>query len=463
MNENIFDDNWKVWIWSNIGRGCDKDGVFKILIDKGFEYEVIKQELNYEPSIALDQIENPLIDESGRNRRFFVPNSNKVNTDHADIYTIDDFLNKEECQHIIELMQHDLRPSTVTNETQPDKYFRTSKTFDFQNCDDLLAAEIDIRISRMLGINPSFSEEIQGQLYGVGEEFKAHTDWFTPGTDEFQTHAGKRGQRSWTFMIYLNDVEEGGETEFVEIGKSITPKTGKAVFWNNLHPDGQPNQETMHHALPVIKGTKAVITKWFRLNGIGEMDIKTNAELVPNFTTRGFKKSQMPESIYKEIKSFLDDNKSMAEEEQQSLDFLLNESIHPTVMIELPAELKQKTADALQEIVEEWGGVEIVVTSVYGIRCYHEGTSLRAHRDTTDTHILSAIINLDQDVEEEWPLEIEDNAYRTHQVYLRPGEMLLYESARLLHGRKTPLNGKFYCNLFVHFKPVSDEWRTPGA
>jgi prolyl 4-hydroxylase len=312
MNENVFDDNWKIWIWSNIGRGCAKDGVFKILHDKGFDYQAIKQELNYEPSVDLDKIENPLTDESGRSRRFFVANSQKINTDRADLYTIDDFLNEEECQHIIELMQHDLRPSTITDENQPDKYFRTINTFDFINSNDPLAAEIDIRISRMLGINPSFSEAIQGQIYDVGEEFKAHTDWFTPGTDEFQQHAGQRGQRSWTFMIYLNDVEAGGETEFVEIGETITPKAGKAVFWNNLHPDGQPNQDTMHHALPVKKGSKAVITKWFRANGMGEMDIKTDAELVPNFTTRGFKKSKVPKGIYQELKSFLDKNKALA-------------------------------------------------------------------------------------------------------------------------------------------------------
>jgi len=459
MTKKKFDDGWKIWIWSNIGRGCDKEGIFKILSDNGFDYETIKNELDFEPSVDLDQIANPLTDQSLPANRFFVANSEKVDNDRIELYTLDNFLTEDECQYLIDLMQTDLRPSTVTNEDEIDKDFRTSKTFDFNKINDPVAAAIDIRICRTMGINPSFSEEIQGQIYGVNEEFKAHTDYFTPGTDEFNEHAGTRGQRGWTFMIYLNDVESGGETSFVEIGETFQPKTGSAVFWNNLYPDGQPNPDTMHHAMPVNSGFKAVITKWFRVNGMGEMNLKTEAELIPNFTRIGFEKSIMPVETYQKLKSFLDNNRQLAEKEYQSLDYLSNDSMHPTVMIELPVALKELAAESIKPIIEEWGGVEAVCTSVYGIRCYHQGTTLCPHRDTTDTHILSAIVNIDQSISNEWPLEIEDNYYRSHEVFLSPGEMVLYESARLLHGRITPLQGESYCNLFIHFMPVSDDWK----
>lgn len=461
MKEKHFDDSWKIWIWSNVGRGCDKQGIFKILYDKGFDYDAIKQELNYEPSVNLDEIENPLTDAAPGKNRFFVANSRKVASDRVELYTLDDFLNEEECSHLIDLMQTKLRPSTVTNPDVAGKDFRTSSTFDFGNSGDPIAAAIDIRICRTLGINPSFAEEIQGQFYGPGEEFKAHTDYFTPGTDEFAEHAGNRGQRSWTFMIYLNDVEEGGETSFVEIDETIKPKAGKAVFWNSLYPDGHPNPDTLHHAMPVIKGNKSIITKWFRVNGYGDINIKTDAEFLPNFTNLGFKKEKVPDDIFQELRTFLDENLEHEEKEYQSLDYLPNDTgVHPTGMIELPVELKEKTAAALKPMVEEWGDTELAPTSVYGIRRYHEGTRLLAHRDTTNTHILSAIVNIEQDVEEEWPLEIEDNVYRSHEVYLQPGEMLLYESARLLHGRRTPLKGKSYSNVFIHFMPSTDDWET---
>lgn len=72
------------------------------------------------------------------------------------------------------------------------------------------------------------------------------------------------GQRTWTFMLYLNEPEEGGETDFPSLGVTVKPRTGRAVIWNSLKEDGTPNSRTLHHGMQVRKGFKAVITKWFR-------------------------------------------------------------------------------------------------------------------------------------------------------------------------------------------------------
>ena len=42
------------------------------------------------------------------------------------------------------------------------------------------------------------------------------------------------------------------------------PETGKLVAWNNLLADGSPNGATLHQGMKVRRGTKYVITKWFR-------------------------------------------------------------------------------------------------------------------------------------------------------------------------------------------------------
>jgi len=47
---------------------------------------------------------------------------------------------------------------------------------------------------------------------------------------------------------------------------------------------------------------------------------------------------------------------------------------------------------------------------------------------------------------------IEDHLYRQHELCLKPGQMLLYEGAKLLHGRPTPFEGENYANVFVHYK-----------
>ena len=61
-------------------------------------------------------------------------------------------------------------------------------------------------------------------------------------------------------------------------------------------------------------------------------------------------------------------------------------------------------------------------------------------------------INIDQTPNCEWPLVIEDHFYRQHKVRLKPGQMLVYESAKLLHGRPVPFSGDNYANVVVHFK-----------
>ena len=72
------------------------------------------------------------------------------------------------------------------------------------------------------------------------------------------------------------------------------------------------------------------------------------------------------------------------------------------------------------------------------------------HVDSMVRHVISAIMNIYQDVDSPWPLQIYDNDDNLHEIFLEPGEMVIYESARLIHGRAKPLNGSAYENFFVH-------------
>jgi prolyl 4-hydroxylase len=114
------------------------------------------------------------------------------------------------------------------------------------------------------GIDPAHGEPIQGQRYDVGQEFKAHTDYFEPKGEDFAKFCAVAGQRTWTFMIYLNQPEAGGATRFKAVDKIIQPEQGKLLCWNNMDETGQPNPATMHHGMKVRKGVKYIITKWFR-------------------------------------------------------------------------------------------------------------------------------------------------------------------------------------------------------
>ena len=189
------------------------------------------------------------------------PRVQRLNIDTAQIYMVEDFLNLSECEEVIAAINKSLRPSTVTRGRGD---YRTSSTCNFRENSSELAWRLDLRISDLLGVDLRRSEPIQGQRYDVGEYFKEHRDWFAPGTPEHAKHTANGGQRTWTVMVYLNEVERGGETYFKYLGRSFTPEPGLALIWNNLYADGEGNPYTLHEALPVEQGNKWVITKWFR-------------------------------------------------------------------------------------------------------------------------------------------------------------------------------------------------------
>ena len=93
-------------------------------------------------------------------------------------------------------------------------------------------------MSDVLGIENDFAETMQGQRYTVGQEFKAHHDFFHPSQSYWQQEGPSGGQRSWTAMIFLNEPEEGGATEFPHLGLGVRPQAGMMLIWNNVKPDG---------------------------------------------------------------------------------------------------------------------------------------------------------------------------------------------------------------------------------
>ncbi|MFM6830183.1 MAG: prolyl hydroxylase family protein, partial [Novosphingobium sp.] len=179
-----------------------------------------------------------------------------------EMFILRDFLSADECAGLVARVERERRPSTIAD-SNGDHYFRTSETCDLpMDAPDVVA--LDEKLSDISGIDRAFGEPIQGQRYAPGQEFKAHTDYFDPHGGDFNRFCSVAGQRTWTFMVYLNDVDAGGATRFKVIDKLIQPERGKLVCWNNRRSDGSVNPATLHHAMKVRAGLKYVVTKWYR-------------------------------------------------------------------------------------------------------------------------------------------------------------------------------------------------------
>jgi len=191
----------------------------------------------------------------------------RVPSPRLDLFVLRNFLNELDSSALCDLIDANRRPSTIADD-QGIAQFRTSETCDLDPANPLVA-RVQQRLSRLTGIRLSQAEALQGQRYAPGQEFKPHTDTFNPGGADYFLHCAEAGQRCWTAMIYLNQPDDGGATRFRAIGKTIQPETGKLILWNNLLPDGSPNDATIHQGMKVRRGTKYVLTQWYRQRPFG--------------------------------------------------------------------------------------------------------------------------------------------------------------------------------------------------
>ncbi|XP_042504475.1 probable prolyl 4-hydroxylase 3 isoform X2 [Macadamia integrifolia] len=193
------------------------------------------------------------------------------------------FLSKEECEYLIELAKPYMEKSTVVDSAtgqSKDSRVRTSSGTFLKRGRDKIIGDIEKRIADFTFIPVEHGEWLQILHYEVGQKYEPHYDYFL---DEFNTKNG--GQRVATVLMYLSEVEEGGETvfpaskanfssvpwwnELSECGKeglSVKPKMGDALLFWSMRPDATLDPSSLHGGCPVIRGNKWSSTKWLHIN-----------------------------------------------------------------------------------------------------------------------------------------------------------------------------------------------------
>ena len=126
------------------------------------------------------------------------------------------------------------------------------------------------------------------------------------------------------------------------------------------------------------------------------------------------------------------------------------------------------------EVASNWLSMEdLVVTGVYGVREYHRGATIDWHTDPIETQPFTAVLHVSHsefdamtDFEEctdnahVWAFEMaifrEDlfSGYEAEAIHLRENEAIIFESAKVAHGRTSALPRKWYGNVFVHIAPI---------
>lgn len=185
---------------------------------------------------------------------------------------IKNFISPSEAKYLIRMIDKYANKSMVVGAGKEMNEYSLSRTSYTANlvANDPTVESLHKKIAKYLGLNIKKGESLQGQRYEVGQYFRDHQDYFKG--DSYERNCLASGNRTYTFMLYLNHNFEGGTTNFPHLRKEISPEEGKALVWNNLQ-HGVPNEYTTHGGTEVTNGTKYIITSWWRENiwdGVGD-------------------------------------------------------------------------------------------------------------------------------------------------------------------------------------------------
>ena len=103
--------------------------------------------------------------------------------------------------------------------------------------------------------------------YGMGGVIGTHVDsvyWPNNVTSDSEDNL-YGGVRFITFMVYLSDVTSGGHTVFPQLGISVKPVEGAALYWFNINADMHYDSRVLHLGCPVMYGNKWIANKWIKI------------------------------------------------------------------------------------------------------------------------------------------------------------------------------------------------------
>lgn len=180
---------------------------------------------------------------------------------------LDGLLSHDECEQLIALARPRLVRSTVVDPVTGRNIVaghRSSDGMFFRPRETPLIARIEDRIAELTGFPAENGEGLQMLHYEVGAESTPHVDYLVPGNDANLESIARSGQRVGTMLMYLNDVERGGETLFPQIGCSVVPRRGQAFYFEYGNGTGRSDPASLHASAALRAGEKWVATKWIR-------------------------------------------------------------------------------------------------------------------------------------------------------------------------------------------------------
>lgn len=269
---------WQDWLAGNIVRGCADADLLAAMRAQGFEAAYARVAIAVVRSMtervqqanpaaldpyAADPIRLPAqarVQAAGHEVRiaFMVQDPN--------IALIEGLLSVDECDELIGLSTGKLQRSEVVGNDGrlAISGVRTSRGTHFALAENPLVERLEARIAALVGEPVEHGEPLQILHYGTGGEYLPHHDYFDAAQPGVEQHLRHGGQRVATLVIYLSEVDEGGDTVFPELSLSVRAQRGGAVYFEYADRAGRLDARLLHAGAPVTRGEKWIATKWLR-------------------------------------------------------------------------------------------------------------------------------------------------------------------------------------------------------
>ena len=184
------------------------------------------------------------------------------------VFTVPRFLSPGVCDWLIERARPNLRRAQTFNPRTGGAQIvegRNHSCFGFNVAQsDVVIALVRARMASLTGHSLHGFEDTSVLHYSPGEQFAPHYDFIEPNTQAALRDIASTGQRAVTFLAYLNEGYDGGETSFPRLGRSYKGNRGDALFYDNIMPDGSPDRRTLHTGTMLRGGQKWLMSQWIR-------------------------------------------------------------------------------------------------------------------------------------------------------------------------------------------------------
>jgi prolyl 4-hydroxylase len=282
MTIKNFTPEWKLWIWSNVVNGFDKESLFNILLNNGFDYNLVKNELEIEPANTLiwqrqysqESLNVPYEVELYPFNKSLSDNGNvyRMESNFVEMYNVPEILTHEQCDELVKIADthfKKLKPLTdKSKELQRELKLSLKPGSQFYS-------DVDSKINRLVGMDYSLGDNLYIEKFVPKFEHKEKYDFFMKNDKSIQSELDDKGQRVWSVKLFLNNLTEGGYVNFKSIEKEIKPIKGDAVIWKNLYNDGSENPYTKYSHSGDNNEPLYVLTKIYRERSGHDIVIET--------------------------------------------------------------------------------------------------------------------------------------------------------------------------------------------